>query len=247
MSHVVSKPSHNRSAPIPARERLIVALDVPSADEAKALVTRLADHAVFYKIGLELAMSREYFALMDWLLARDKRVFADLKLYDIPATVGAAVRNLSASGASFLTVHGERSVVEAAAANKGAGLRVLAVTVLTSMSEEDLRHSGIPYSVADLAALRARAAIAAGCDGIIASGLEAADLRAQLGPRPLIVTPGIRPAKDSNRDDQKRIVTARQALESGADYVVVGRPIRAAADPGAAAAALQAEIAAVFQ
>jgi len=115
------------------------------------------------------------------------------------------------------------------------------------MNEEDLSQSGIHYSVADLAALRARAAIAAGCDGVIASGLEAADLRAQLGPGPLIVTPGVRPANDSNRDDQKRTVTARQALESGADYIVVGRPIRAAPDPGAAAAALQAEIAAVFQ
>jgi orotidine-5'-phosphate decarboxylase len=246
MAHV-AKVTDNRSVAIPARERLIVALDVPTADEAKALVTRLADHVVFYKIGLELAMSRDYFPLMDWLLARGKRVFVDLKLYDIPATVGAAVRNLSACGASFLTVHGERSVVEAAAANKGTGLRVLAVTVLTSLSEEDLRHSGITYSVAHLAALRARAAIAAGCDGVIASGLEAADLRAELGPGPLIVTPGIRPADDRNRDDQKRTVTARKALESGADYIVVGRPIRAAADPGAAAAALQAEIAAVFQ
>jgi orotidine-5'-phosphate decarboxylase len=246
MVHVAQR-SNNRSAPIPARERLIVALDVPNADEAMALVTRLGDHAVFYKVGLELAMSRNYFALIDWLLARGKRVFADLKLHDIPNTVAAAVRNLRACGASFLTVHGERSVVEAAAANKGNELRILAVTVLTSISEEDLRLDGIGRSIAELAALRARTAVAAGCDGVVASGLEAAGLRALLGAAPLIVTPGIRPAEDRNRDDQKRIVTARAALESGADYLVVGRPIHAARDPGAAAAALQAEIAAVFQ
>jgi orotidine-5'-phosphate decarboxylase len=246
MAHV-AKRSNNRSAPIPARERLIVALDVPNANEAMALVTRIGNHADFYKLGLELAMSRDYFPLIDWLLTRGKRVFADLKLHDIPNTVAAAVRNFSACGASFLTVHGERSVVEAAAANKGSELRILAVTVLTSISEEDLRQSGIERSIAELAALRARTAIAAGCDGVVASGLEAADLRAALGSGPLIVTPGIRPADDRNRDDQKRIVTARAALESGADYLVVGRPIRAARDPGAAAAALQAEIAAVFQ
>jgi orotidine-5'-phosphate decarboxylase len=208
---------------------------------------RLGDQVVFYKLGLELATSRDYFALIDWLLARDKRVFADLKLHDIPNTVAAAVRNLSACGASFLTVHGERSVVEAAAANKGSELQILAVTVLTSISEEDLRQSGIERSIAELATLRARSAIAAGCDGVIASGLEAAGLRAALGSGPLIVTPGIRPADHRNSDDQKRIVTARAALESGADYLVVGRPIHAARDPGAAAAALQAEIAAVFQ
>jgi orotidine-5'-phosphate decarboxylase len=246
MAHVARR-SNNRSAEIPAHERLIVALDVPSADAARALVTRLGSHVVFYKIGLELATSRDYFTLMDWLLARGKRVFADLKLHDIPNTVAAAVRNLSASGAFFLTVHGERSVVEAAAANKGKDLRILAVTVLTSISEDDLRQSGIKHSVAELALSRARSAIAAGCDGVIASGLEAADLRAQLGPKPLIVTPGIRPAHAGGRDDQKRIVTAREALESGADYVVVGRPIRDAADPAAAAAALQTEIAAVFE
>jgi orotidine-5'-phosphate decarboxylase len=246
MAHVARR-SHNRSVSVPARERLIVALDVPNADEAKSLVTRLGSHVVFYKIGLELATSRDFFALMDWLLARGKRVFADLKLHDIPNTVAAAVRNLSGSGASFLTVHGERSVVESAAANKGKDLRILAVTVLTSMSEDDLRQSGIECSVAELALSRARSAIAAGCDGVIASGLEAADLRAKLGESPLIVTPGIRPAGSAGRDDQKRIVTARRALELGADYVVVGRPIRDAADPALAAEAFQTEIVAVFE
>ena len=231
---------------IAARERLIVALDVPGLTAAKALVERLGEEAGFYKIGLELATSPGFFELLDWLLARGKRVFADLKLHDIPTTVGAAVRNLSTSGASFLTVHGERSVVEAAAAHKGPELEILAVTVLTSMTQDDLRESGIEHSVADLTALRARAAIAGGCDGLIASGLEVADLRAEIGPGPLIVTPGIRP-EGAARGDQRRVVTPRRALAGGADYIVVGRPIRDAADPAAAAAAIQAEIAAVFE
>lgn len=235
------------SAAVPANERLIVALDVPNAVQAKALVHTLADSVAFYKIGLELAMSAGYFELLEWLLARNKRVFADLKLHDIPATVGAAVRNLRESGASFVTVHGERSVVEAAAAAKGAQLEILAVTVLTSLSEEDLRQTGIHLSVADLAALRARIAIAAGGDGVVASGLEAADLRAQLGSAPIIVTPGIRPSGDAGADDQKRVVTPRHAFEAGADYIVVGRPIRAAADPYAAACAIQSEIARLFE
>ena len=240
---LVSSVSAQSNAPIPARERLIVALDVPTAAQAKALVQRLADRVVFYKIGLELAASPGYFELMDWLLARGCRVFADLKLYDIPATVAAAVRNLSACGASFVTVHGERSIAEAAAANKGVTLQILAVTVLTSMNQEDLRLAGIQATVTELTMSRARAAIAAGCDGVIASGLEAAALRAELGPKPCIVTPGIRLSGEAGHDDQKRVVTPRRALESGATYIVVGRPIRDAVDPYAAAGAIQSEIA----
>jgi orotidine-5'-phosphate decarboxylase len=232
---------------IPVRERLIVALDVPNAAAAKRLVERLADSVAFYKLGLELAMSPGYFELMDWLLARDKRVFADLKLYDIPATVAAAVRQLAGCGASFLTVHGDRAICEAAAANKGAHLRVLAVTVLTSMNQDDLYQMGIQHSVADLTALRARLAVTAGCDGVIASGLEAAELRALLGPEPMIVTPGIRPSGEAGGDDQKRVVTPRRAFESGATHIVVGRPIRDAPDPGVAARAIQTEIASVFE
>jgi orotidine-5'-phosphate decarboxylase len=231
---------------LPSRERLIVALDVPRASDAKALVERLADRVVFYKIGLELATARAYFELMDWLLARGCRVFADLKLYDIPATVAAAVRNLSASGASFVTVHGERTIVEAAAASKGSTLKILAVTVLTSMNQDDLRRSGIEASVAELALMRARTAVAAGCDGVVSSGLEAAALRAALGPEPFIVTPGIRPAGDAKQDDQKRVVTPREAFASGASHIVVGRPIRDAENPYEAAGAIQSEIAALF-
>jgi len=228
------------------QERLIFALDVPDLKGAKELVTRLGDSVAFYKIGLELATSRHYFELLDWLVARDKKVFTDLKLYDIPATVSAAVRQLSSCGATFLTVHGDRAVAEAAALAKGEHLKVLAVTVLTSVAPVDLSAMGIGLSVEELVLLRARQAVAAGCDGVIASGLEAAPLRAALGTDALIVTPGIRPANGAVADDQRRVVTPTLAFRSGADYIVVGRPIRDAADPHLAAAAIQEEIAGVF-
>jgi orotidine-5'-phosphate decarboxylase len=235
-----------RSRRIPNRERLIFALDVPDLERAKHLVTRLADSVAFYKIGLELAASRHYFELLDWLLGRDKKVFADLKLYDIPATVSAAVHQLSRSGASFLTVHGDRAVAEAAALAKGEQLKILGVTVLTSVAAADLRAMGIESSIEELVLMRARQIVAAGCDGVIASGLEAAPLRAALGAEALIVTPGIRLADGPRGDDQRRVVTPALAFRAGADHIVVGRPIRDAADPYLAAAAIQEEIAAVF-
>ena len=230
---------------IPTEERLIVALDVPSVDEAKALVEALGDTVRFYKIGLELAMTGGYFELLDWLLERDKRVFADLKFYDIPATVAAAVRQISRSGASFLTVHGERAVTEAAAAEKG-DLKILAVTVLTSVEQADLASVGIDVDIETLARRRAAQAMAAGCDGVISSGLEARALREDLGPGALIVTPGVRPADTSGSDDQRRVVTPTVAFANGASHIVVGRPVRNAADPRAAARSIQTEIAGVF-
>ena len=229
---------------IPASSRLIVALDVPDAGSARELVNSLGDSVHFYKIGLELATTRGYFELLDWLLGHDKQVFADLKLYDIPATVGAAVRQIAGSGAHFLTVHGERSVVEAAAENKGTNLRILAVTVLTSMNRDDLATTGVTLDVEQLTLTRAALSTTAGADGVIASGLEAAALRARLGPDSLIVTPGIRPAAARRDDDQKRVVTAADSLRAGADYLVVGRPISRAPDPRAAAEQFQREIAA---
>jgi orotidine-5'-phosphate decarboxylase len=233
---------------IPSRERLIVPLDVPDIDAAKALVRELADAVVFYKIGLELAMSGRYFELLDWLLEQDKRVFADLKLYDIPATVGAAVRQLQGRGASFLTVHGERSVMEAAAREKGGRLKILAVTVLTSIEQADLARVGIDVDIETLARRRAADAMAAGCDGVITSGHEARRLREDLGPHALIVTPGIRPAGTvPGSDDQRRIMTPRAAFDSGADYIVVGRPIRNAPDRRSAAEGIQKEIADCFK
>ena len=237
---IVSRP------PIPPGQRLIVALDVPGADAAKALVRELGDAVEFYKIGLELMASGCYFELLDWLLANDKRVFADLKFYDIPATVAAAVRQMARRGASFLTIHGDRAIIEAAASQKGE-LEILAVTVLTSVGRDDLREMGIGMEVESLVLQRARVAVAAGADGLIASGLEAAALRAALGSGPRIVTPGVRPAGANTTDDQKRVVTPARALESGADYLVIGRPIRNAPSPRQAAEAVQAEIAAALQ
>ncbi len=243
----VSAASTHRTASISARQRLIVALDLPDAQRARALVQELGDSVEFYKIGLELAMSGEYFDLLAWLLGQGKQVFADLKFYDVPATVSAAVRQLQKCGASFLTIHGDRAIMQAAAAEKGSDLRILAVTVLTSLDQEDLLQMGISVDVKTLVLKRAEQARAAGCDGVIASGLEAIELRQTLGQELLIVSPGIRPAGTTPADDQKRIVTPGQALANGADYIVVGRPIRNAARPRQAAESIQAEIAAALQ
>jgi orotidine-5'-phosphate decarboxylase len=243
----VSAASTSGIKAIRARQRLIVALDVPDASSARALVTELGDSVEFYKIGLELAMSGEYFELMAWLLDEGKQVFADLKFYDVPATVSSAVRQLRLRGASFLTIHGDRAIMEAAAAEKGSELRLLAVTVLTSINQNDLQQMGITLDVKSLVLQRAEQAQIAGCDGVIASGLEAAALRSALGQDMLIVSPGIRPPKNRPTDDQKRIVTAAQAFANGADYIVVGRPIRNATSPRASAEAMQAEIAAALQ
>jgi len=226
-------------------ERLIVALDVPSAAEAKALVEKLGDAARFYKVGLELFSSDGYFELIEWLAGRGNKVFADLKLYDIPETVSRAVANLRSSGATFLTVHGHRSVMEAAAREKGA-LKILAVTVLTSFDQRDLEEMGSTKTVEQLVLGRAALAAQTGCDGVIASGHEAAALKSRFGKKLLIVTPGIRPAENQPADDQKRTVDVAQAFANGADYIVVGRPIRAAKDPRAAALAVQSTISKQF-
>ncbi len=231
---------------IPAIERLIFAMDVPDIDRACELAEELGDAVQFYKLGLELMMSGGYFELLDWMLARDKKVFADLKFYDIPATVGRAVRRLSERGASFLTVHGDRSIMQAAADNKGDDLKILVITVLTSLDRSDLGDMGIDCDVAELVLKRAKQAFESGCDGVIASGLEVPNLRRHVDPKLLVVTPGIRPAADMPAGDQKRVVTAEQALRNGADYIVVGRPIRDAASPRAAAEAIQATIVEAF-
>jgi orotidine-5'-phosphate decarboxylase len=230
---------------IPRRERLIAALDVPDAAQARAYTERLGDAVHFHKIGLELFTAGGYFELLAWLRGRGGKVFADLKLYDIPETVRRAVANLRSSGAEFLTLHAERSIMEAAAREKGA-LKLLAVTVLTSFDQKNLAEMGYAGSVEDLVLQRARAALESGCDGIIASGLEAPKIKAAFGDKLLVVTPGIRPA-GSAMGDQKRAVDVAQAFANGADYIVVGRPIRDAADPRAAAEAIQATIASVFK
>jgi len=231
---------------IPANERLIFAMDVPDCDQARQLAEELGDSVVFYKIGLELMMSGGYFELLDWMLARDKKVFADLKFYDIPATVGRAVRKFRDRGATFLTVHGDKSIMEAAAENKGDYLKVLVVTVLTSLDKSDLKDLGFDSDVDDLVLARAKLAFETGCDGVISSGREAPKLREHVDSRLLIVTPGIRPDTEESMGDQKRVVTVSQAFRNGADHIVVGRPIRDADSPRAAAESIQATIAAEF-
>ena len=224
---------------IPANNRLIVALDVPTVSAAKELVTVLDDSVVFYKVGLELFMSGDAFALVNWLRDRDKKVFVDLKFFDVPATVGRAVSQLNGLGITFATIHGNDAIMQAAAAS-AEDVAILAVTVLTSLDRGDLSDLGFDCDVSELVVSRARRAVAHGCAGVVASGQEAALLRRELGNTLLVVVPGIRPV--DNQDDQKRTVSAEQALRDGADYLVVGRPIRDANDPKAAAEQIQEEI-----
>jgi len=226
-------------------DRLIFAMDVPDADQARALADRLGDSITFYKLGLELMMAGGYFELIDWLLERDKKIFVDLKFFDVPATVGRAVARLAGRGVTFTTVHGNQGIMEAAAGNKGS-LKILAVTALTSLDRGDLEDLGFQCDVTELVLSRARRALEAGCDGVVASGLELPAMRREIDRRLLVVTPGIRPVENRPEDDQKRVVTVEQAFTAGADHIVIGRPIRDAADPRAAAEGIQASIAAIF-
>ncbi|MFO1508302.1 MAG: orotidine-5'-phosphate decarboxylase [Steroidobacteraceae bacterium] len=226
---------------IPPRERLIFAMDVAEPQAARRLVEVLGESVEFYKIGLELFMSGGYFELLDWLAARGKKIFVDLKFFDVPATVAAAVRQLQSRGVTFATVHGNQSIMEAAAAAKG-DVKVLAVTVLTSLDRGDLDDLGFSCDVEQLVLSRARRALEAGCDGVVSSGLEAKMLRQFVDDRLIVVTPGIRPVENRPSDDQKRVVTVEQAFAWGADYIVVGRPIRDAADPRQMAESMQASI-----
>ena len=232
---------------IPHKDRLIFAMDVSDCARARALADELGDAVTFYKIGLELMMTGGYFDLLDWLLARDKKVFCDLKFFDIPATVGSSVRQLKDRGVSFLTVHGNRSIMEAAAENKGESLKVLGVTVLTSLDRGDLDELGFDCDVGDLVLSRAKQALESGCDGVISSGLEVPQLRKFVDNKLIVVSPGIRPVDNKPAGDQKRVVTVETAFANGADYIVVGRPIRDAKSPRAAAEAMQESIAGVFK
>ena len=232
---------------IPSEDRLIFAMDVPDCDRARALADELGDSVTFYKIGLELMMSGEYFELLDWMLDRNKKVFCDLKFFDIPATVGSAVRQIKDRGATFLTVHGNRSIMEAAAENKGDSLKVLGVTVLTSLDRGDLDDLGFDCDIGELVLSRAKQALESGCDGVISSGLEVPKLREFVDDKLLVVSPGIRPVDNKPMGDQKRVVTVETAFSNGADHIVVGRPIRDADSPRAAAEAMQASIAAQFE
>ncbi len=235
---------------IPVDERLIVALDMKTVGDAKALVQRLGESVKFYKIGLSLIFDEGYWPLFDWLVGQGKKAFADIKIYDIPETVRSSVEKLVGRGASFATVHAHDKMIRAAVEGRGSHdeLKILAVTVLTSLDSGDLKEMGFPpeyTNVEQLVLSRAKRMIEAGCDGVISSGMEVQSLRQEYGDNFLIVVPGIRPVE--NTDDQKRVVDVEDAFRRGADYIVMGRPIRNAPDPERAAAEIQKRIETLFR
>ncbi|HUN97004.1 MAG TPA: orotidine-5'-phosphate decarboxylase [Bradyrhizobium sp.] len=229
-------------ATIPSRDRLIVALDVPDVASADRVIERLGDSVTFYKIGYQLGFAGGL-PLARRLAKAGKKVFIDLKLHDIGNTVARGVESVASLGGTFLTVHAYPQTMKAAVeARAGSNLKILAVTVLTSYDDADLQAAGYRFGVAELVETRARQAEALGIDGLVCSPEEAANLRKIVNPQMKLVTPGIRPA-GSAVGDQKRIMTPARAIAAGADYLVVGRPVMEAADPRAAADAIQAEIA----
>jgi orotidine-5'-phosphate decarboxylase len=235
------------SITIPLKERIIVALDVDSPEQAKELVKKCESRTTFFKVGLQLFMG-SWFDTVDWIVDRGHKVMLDLKFFDIPETVKLAVEQVNSRGVSFATIHGNDPIIRAAVSARG-DMQLLAVTVLTSFGEEDMRAMGMTQSVADLVYFRAKRALELGCDGVVSSGLEAEKMRRELGEKLLIVTPGIRPGANvcDNSDDQKRIVTAGMAIRNGASHVVVGRPITRAADPIQIIEQMQQDIAASAQ
>ena len=229
-------------AEIAPKDRLIVALDLPSVDAAEAMIARLGDSVTFYKIGYRLAYAGGL-PLVTKLAERGKKVFLDLKLHDIGNTVSQGVESVTRLGATFLTVHAYPQTMKGAVEGRGSSkLKLLAVTVLTSYNDEDLQASGFRLGVSELVAARAQQAQVLGIDGLVSSPEEAGTLRKIVGHQMHLVTPGIRPA-GAAIGDQKRIMTPSRAIVAGADYLVVGRPVVEAADPRAVADAIQAEIA----
>ena len=228
--------------PIPVRDRLIFALDVQTKEEAKRLVETLGDSVRFYKLGLELFMADGYFDTINRLASRGKKNFVDLKFFDVPNTVASAVRRLKQYKPAFATVHGNDAILKAACEEKG-DIKILAVTVLTSLDQSDMEDLGFSVNMEDLVYSRAKRALDLGCDGVISSGMEVRRLRQGLGNTLTVVVPGIRPIKNTAADDQKRTVDVEEAFENGADYIVVGRPIKDAPDPRKAAEDIQERIA----
>ena len=220
-------------------KRIIFALDLETPEEARAWVEKLEPRVKFFKVGLQLFLAGG-FDIVEWILKRGSEVMLDLKFFDVPQTVASAVKQLAGRGVSFTTVHGNDAILRAAAEAKQ-GVKILAVTVLTSLDQGDLNDLGFQCSPEELVLSRARRALQLGCDGVVSSGLEAPKLRHELGENFLVVVPGVRPV-ENRTDDQKRIVTVRDAFLNGADYVVIGRPLKQAADPLALAAEMQQQI-----
>ena len=229
---------------IKLEDRLIFALDLPEVDEAKEIVRELDESVNFYKIGMEMLMTGQYFELLDWLVNKDKKVFVDLKFFDVPETVGRTIARLSEYGATFATIHGNQALMEKAAENKN-NLKILAVTALTSLDRGDLDDLGFECDFKDLVISRAKRAFEAGCDGIVSSGLEVPFIREFVDDRLIAVTPGIRPV--ANNDDQKRVVDVATAFQSGSDYIVVGRPIKNASNRYEVASNIQKIIKKTFE
>lgn len=229
---------------INVEDRLIFALDLPEIDQAKDIVTELDDSVNFYKIGMEMLMTGGYFELLNWLIERDKKVFVDLKFFDVPETVGRTIARLSEYGATFATIHGNQALMEKAAENKN-DLKILAVTALTSLDRGDLDDLGFDCDVKELVISRAKRAFEAGCDGIVSSGLEVPYIRKYVDNKLIAVTPGIRPV--ANDDDQKRVVSVATAFKNGSDYIVIGRPIKNAENRYQAASEIQKIIRSVFE
>ncbi len=218
---------HLAKKDIPIKERLIFALDVADVKEAKKIVQELGDTVHFYKLGLELLMSNGYFELIDWLSKKNKKIFADIKFNDVPQTVSSAIRQLKKyQGIHFVTVHAQDEALRAANKEKG-DIKVLAVTVLTSLDQGDIDDLEMgSVDIKSLVLSRAKRALSIGCDGVISSGLEVSELRNKFGANFIIVSPGIRPVKNTEADDQKRTIDVEEAFNNGADYIVMGRPIR---------------------
>jgi orotidine-5'-phosphate decarboxylase len=229
--------------PADASERLIVALDVADTARAEKLIVEIGDAVSFYKIGMELAYSGEGLALARRLAAAGKKVFLDLKLHDIPNTVERATAEVARLGATFLTVHAYPQTMRAAVAGaKGSRLSILGVTVLTSCDDEDLIEAGYRFGVVEMVRRRAEQAHALGVPGLVASAAEAKGVREAVGPKMILVTPGVRPA-GAEAGDQKRVAAPASAIRDGADYLVVGRPVTTAPDPRRAASAIVDQIA----
>ncbi len=229
---------------IPLNERIIFALDFSDPAIAREWVEKLDRHIKFFKVGLQLFLAGGW-PVIDHIVGRGNKVMVDLKFFDIPETVHLAVQQLKHRGVTFATIHGNDPIIRAAVKEK-ADLKILAVTVLTSFDESDMREMGFTKTVNDLVMIRSRKALALGCDGIVSSPLEASTIRAESGDNFLIVTPGIRPGinQDIEKDDQRRIATAKQAIINGADHIVIGRPISTSPDPLYTVQTIQAEIAA---